>query len=79
MAYAITPEQLAVTDVEMAFGTTRLLAPWNEIPEDFKKGNLHTQIAEAIFYGTAVPEGEINFKPGFDPDTLRRALTSSRP
>ena len=31
---------------------SRLLPPWEEIPDDFRRGNLYTEIASAVFYGT---------------------------
>lgn len=37
MAYTLTPEQVrSVTDVEQAFGTTRLLPDWDDIPTDLR-------------------------------------------
>lgn len=66
-AYVLTPADLAsITDPEKAFGTMRLLPVWTAIPEEFKRGNLYTKLAESIFYGTALPDGEIEFLPGFE-------------
>lgn len=75
MAYVLTPEQAAsITDVEMAFSTDRLLPPWDEIPNEFRRGNQYTRLAEAIFYGTAMPDNDIALKPGFTADALNRTV-----
>ncbi|ART57099.1 hypothetical protein CBP36_19530 (plasmid) [Acidovorax carolinensis] len=56
MAYKLTLEALeSITDVEMAFGTDRLLPAWEDIPDDFKQGNDFTQIACAIFFASQLP------------------------
>lgn len=48
--YKLTLKDLkSVTDTEQAFGTTKLLPDWNVIPEEFKNGNIYTQIAESMF------------------------------
>lgn len=75
MTYTITPSDLSsITDVELAFSTERLLPVWNDIPEEFKRGNLYTKLASAIFYGSELPECEIEMKEGFDPSALNRAV-----
>lgn len=75
MTYAVTAAQLAsITGPEIAFGTERLLPAWEVIPEDFKKGNFYTKLAEAIFYGTTLPQGEMDLNEGIDPEMLNRAV-----
>lgn len=75
MSYTLTPEHLAtITDVDMAFSTDNLLPSWDDIPPEFKSGNVYTRIAAAIFYGTHVPEGEVEMKPGFTADAMMRAV-----
>ncbi len=75
MAYALTPADLAsVTDPEAAFSTERLLPSWEDIPEEFRRGNLYTKLAEAIFYGWELPVCEIEMKEGFEPQELNRAV-----
>lgn len=75
MAYALTPTQVAsVTDVEIAFSTTRLLPAWEDIPEDFKRGNLYTRIASAVFYGDSLPNADVQLKPGFQREHVSRAI-----
>lgn len=71
MAYSLTPEQVAsITDVEVAFATTRLLPAWEDIPEEFRRGNQYTAICEALFYGDELPDMEMTINPGFDEGKL---------
>ncbi|ONF42519.1 hypothetical protein BTO32_15005 [Marinobacter lutaoensis] len=73
--YSLTPEQVAsITDVELAFSTERLLPTWEEIPEDFKRGNLYTSLAEAIFYGTELPACKVELNDGVKPEHLNRCV-----
>lgn len=75
MAYTVTPEEMAsISDPEMAFSTERLLPAWEDIPEEFKTGNLYTQLASALFYGLELPDCQIDMKEGFDPKALNRAV-----
>lgn len=75
MAYTVTPEQMAsITDAEMAFSTMRLLPSWDEIPEEFRRGNIYTKLAESIFFGRELPVCEIMMNPGFAPESLNRAV-----
>lgn len=62
---------LSITDLEAAFGTTRLLPAWDAIPAPFKHHNDYSRIAEAIFQGNPVPDMNIAFNAGFSsPDVL---------
>lgn len=88
MPYSLTLSDLqSVTDVEGAFGTTRLLPDWEDIPEDFRRfgGNLYVQLAESIFNGTEMPECMISFRPEFKDSApalnrcVRAHLTSFEP
>lgn len=75
MAYQVTPEQIAsITDVEMAFSTQRLLPAGEDIPDEFWRGNLYTQLAEALFYGQAMPECDIQLNEGIEPEQLNRCV-----
>lgn len=79
MAYKLTLEALeSITDAELAFGTVRLLPAWDDIPDDFKRGNDFTRIASAIFFGSPMPQVSMVFKPGFDgqdvPATLNKCV-----
>lgn len=78
-APTITPTRAdaePITDLELAFGTTRLLPPPEAIPEAFWRGNLYTQLAEALFYRHPLPPALIEFRHGFDSQQLRRIVLS---
>lgn len=88
MPYSLTLSDLeSVTDVEGAFGTTRLLPKWEDIPEDFRcfGGNLYAGLVESLFYGTEMPECMISFRPEFKDGAaalnrcVRAHLTSFEP
>lgn len=71
----MTPEQMAsISDAEMAFSTERLLPAWEDIPEDFRRGNAYTALASAIFNNRELPDCEIEMKAGFEPQALNRAV-----
>lgn len=75
MTYTVSPEELAsISDAEMAFSTDRLLPAWEEIPSEFRQGNLYTKLAESIFFGMEMPKCEIEMKDGFEPQALNRAV-----
>lgn len=75
MAYALARIDLdTITDVEAAFSTDRLLPAWEDVPDSFRRGNLYTKLAEAIFYSTPLPEGEMVFKQTFDDPEAPAAL-----
>lgn len=75
MTYSLSAEQVSsVTDVELAFGTARLLPAWDEIPKDFKKGNCYTAIAEAILYGRPLPEGDLELADDISPADLNKCI-----
>lgn len=75
MNYTVTPADLeSITDLEIAFSTSRLLPEWEDVPQEFRDGNVYTKLAEAIFNGTALPQGNIELKPGFTPERLSRAV-----
>lgn len=75
MPYTVTPEDMvSISDVELAFSTERLLPAWEDIPAEFRKGNLYTKLAEAIFFGLDLPECKIEMKEGFEAQILNRAV-----
>jgi hypothetical protein len=75
MPYTVTPQDMdSITDVEMAFSTDRLLPPVEDIPTEFFRGNQYTKLVEAIFYGLQMPDGQIEMKEGFTPESLNRAV-----
>jgi hypothetical protein len=76
MPYTITlDEMISITAPELAFGTVRLLPPWDDIPEDFKRGNRYTELAAAILNDRPLPADiKIELKKGFAPEALNRAV-----
>jgi hypothetical protein len=73
--YHITPEQVAsVTDLEVAFGTARLLPSKADIPKEFWDGNIYTKLASAIFYNRALPAGSVMFHDGYAKDDVVKAV-----
>lgn len=50
--FNLTRESLnTITDVEIAFGTTKLLPSYDAVPEEFKRGNDYTKLLEHLFFG----------------------------
>lgn len=85
MVYAITPEDTKkIDDVDVAFGTTKLLPKMEDIPKEFiiNGGNEYTKLAEKVFYGSPL-SGSILFRDGFDQKlfvrTVRAHLASFEP
>lgn len=75
MVYQLTPEMIgSITDPELAFSTERLLPEWKDIPDDFRRGNIYTKLAEAIFYGWAMPECVVELFEGIEAEKLNRCV-----
>lgn len=75
--YTITADQVNSVDaLEAAFATTRLLPEWGDIPDDFKKGNVYTQIAECVMHGKPVPDRELQLMDGVEPEALMRCVSA---
>lgn len=73
--YVLTRESLnSITDAEMAFGTMKLLPPFEMIPDEFHNGNIYTEILDCMFAGVKLPDGEIVFRKGFDDADAPKAL-----
>lgn len=72
----ISPKDVSsITDLDMAFGTTRHLPAMESIPSEFKSGrNIYIETVEAIFAGTAMPNGEMTIVEGVDPHGLNRFI-----
>lgn len=73
--YVITPSDIEkITNVEMAFGATALLPKMENIPDDFSEENkedeLYFKIVNALFYNTSLPQGNVEFKEGFEPEKV---------
>lgn len=75
--YTITPSDLeTITDVDLAFGTTKFLPKMEDIPDDFKERGIdlpYFQIVNTLFYGSPPPDGNVEFKEGFEPEKVVRA------
>ena len=66
-----------ITKPEQAFGCTRLLPDYDQVPEEFKQGNAYTRLVSCMFSGDPVPDGEVIFRPGFtDPDAAKALLNA---
>lgn len=55
-----------ITELEVAFGTTKLLPPFDVVPSEFKRGNDYTKLLDHLFSGQPLPQGDIVFREGFD-------------
>jgi hypothetical protein len=75
-AASITAADLdAITDLDLAFGTTRHLPSWEEIPEEFKtSSNAYVRVVSAIFNGDQMPDMEIQLAPGVQAALLQRFI-----
>lgn len=75
MTYSVTPDQIAsITDIEVAFATTRLLPAWDKIPNEFKQGNLYTELAQAIFFNVNMPSCGLELHAGVEAEALSRCV-----
>lgn len=75
MNYQLSPEQIgSITEPEVAFSTERLLPPWDSVPDDFRKGNVYTELAAAIFYGTELPKCTITLNEGVEAEKLNNCI-----
>lgn len=77
MTYTLSPEQVAsITDIEYAFGTTKLLPQVEDIPPEFRaqSGNIFTKIAECLFYKCEAPNVEMRMNYGFDQELVSRCI-----
>lgn len=72
--YSLTQVDIdSITDVEVAFATTKCLPAEEEIPEAFRgayradyDSNVYVKLVDALFCGSKVPEGALTFNEGFD-------------
>lgn len=44
-----------ITELEVAFGTTKLLPPFDVVPSEFKRGNDYTKLLDHLFSGQPLP------------------------
>lgn len=77
LTYSISPDDLKhITDIEIAFGTTKFLPPPAEIPPSFYRGNLYTRVVDAMFANAKVPDAPIQLNEGVDPNLLYRCVSA---
>lgn len=85
MSATVSLEDLgSISDVELAFGTTRFLPEAEEIPVEFNSvNNVYARIVSDIFYGSELPAWDIELEEGVKPEVLnkfiRAHLTSWEP
>ena len=77
----LTRESLeTISDLEMAFGTTKLLPAYEQVPAEFKRGNVYTKMLDCMFSGVPRPDAQVEFRKGFDdpdaPKLLLRVIRS---
>lgn len=66
-AYKLTRDAInTISDAEIAFGTTKLLPPFDEVPETFKRGNEYTRMLDCMFAGAPLPDANVEFLEGYD-------------
>lgn len=74
-AYKLTVEQIAsVTDAEVAFSTDKLLPEWAQIPDEFKRGNVYTELAEALMFNRPLPNAQMVLNEGVTSENLNRCV-----
>lgn len=75
MAYELKVEDVnSISDAELAFSTERFLPKWDDIPDEFRNGNLYTKFVEKLFYGSSLPEYEIELKMDITPERLNKCI-----
>ncbi len=75
MSYELSVEDVnSITKAEFAFSTERLLPNWNDIPDDFKAGNSYTQFVEKLFYGSPLPNCNIELKMNIEPESMKQCI-----
>lgn len=75
MSFNVTPHDVKLTSaVELAFSTTRLLPDYNDIPDDFKRGNIYTETVEAIFFDSEPPNTTISLKLDVTIEELKKCI-----
>ena len=64
-----------ITDLELVFGTTKLLPDFEQVPDEFKIGNVYTRLLDCMFANMPIPAGTVAFRPGFDdPETPKHLV-----
>ncbi|WP_207951208.1 hypothetical protein [Cupriavidus sp. L7L] len=67
MTYSLSRAEVdSITDGDVQCSTMKLLPEWDDIPADFRNGNLYTRLAEARLLDYQLPGISIAFLPEFD-------------
>lgn len=75
MTYSLSRAEVdSITEGEVQCSTTKLLPGWEEIPADFRNGNLYTRLAEARLLDYQLPGISIALLPGFDDAAACQAI-----
>lgn len=73
--YVLTPKDVgSITAEDVVWGTTKFLPKREQIPEDFYRGNVYTQLVEAIFFEDPLPIGRIEIRPDFQVNNIIRQM-----
>lgn len=73
--YVLTATDLAdLTIREIAWGSCKFLPKREQIPEDFYRGNVYTQLIEAIYFEDPLPVGRMEIRPMFQVHNIVRQL-----
>lgn len=65
---------LAIDEMDLLFGTDKLLPLVEDIPEDFIRGNVYTSAVENLFSESFPPHLKLQYREGFDPKLAARAV-----
>ncbi|MCY1285834.1 hypothetical protein D9M68_343120 [compost metagenome] len=75
MAYSLSRADVgSITEAELEHSTVKFLPKWEDIPADFRTGNLYTQLAQARLLDYPMPGISITFLPGFDDERACMAI-----
>jgi hypothetical protein len=59
--------------LDLAKGTSKFLPKQQQIPEEFYRGNVYTQVVEAIYFEDPLPAGLVKIRPEFQlPNAIRQ-------
>ncbi|KWR83770.1 hypothetical protein RM96_28225 [Cupriavidus sp. IDO] len=75
MAYSLSRANVdSITDAELERSTVKHLPKWDDIPADFRNGNLYTQMAQARLLDYPMPNASVSLLPGFEDDGACKAI-----
>ncbi|MBP0630371.1 MULTISPECIES: hypothetical protein [unclassified Cupriavidus] len=75
MTYSLSRSEVdSITEDDVKCSTMKLLPAWDDIPADFRNGNLYTHLAEARLLDYQLPGISISFLPEFDDAAACQAI-----